>query len=123
MQVTIYPSRAVGNIAAPPSKSAAHRLLICSGLAVGESRVHGVAFSEDIAATVDCLQSLGAVCTVDGDTVTVQGANPRLRAEDVELFCRESGSTLRFFAPLCMLSPAKATMHGSETLLSRPLDA
>ena len=60
MNVIIRPGTAGGTVAAPPSKSMAHRLLICAALAEGESLVRGVDRSEDILATADCLSSLGA---------------------------------------------------------------
>ena len=66
-----------GVVQAPPSKSMAHRMLLCAGLAEGESVVHNVAFSEDILATIDVLRAIGATCRIDGDTVTVTGADER----------------------------------------------
>ena len=70
MDIEIRPSRAEGTVKAPPSKSAAHRLLLCAGLANGTSTVRNVAFSEDILATLDVLKALGAEIGIDGDTVT-----------------------------------------------------
>ncbi len=110
-----------GTVKAPPSKSAAHRLLICAGLSEGTSVIRGISESEDMKATLDCLTALGAVWTKEGDTVTVTGTDPRKRGETV-LPCRESGSTMRFFLPLCLLSENEAVLKGSETLLNRPLD-
>jgi len=121
MTVDIRPGRAKGVIAVPPSKSMAHRLLICAGLSDGISHIRGVELSEDIAATIDCLRALGAVCHVEGDTVTVQGADPRKAEPTVALCCRESGSTLRFFIPLALLCGKSVTFTGTEKLLSRPL--
>ena len=120
MTVTIYPSQPFGSVAAPPSKSMAHRLLLCAGLAEGESVVRGVAPSEDVLATIDCLRVLGASVALDGGTATVRGCDP-FRAGGGVLPCRESGSTLRFFAPICALSGRKTALEGTETLLKRPL--
>ena len=121
MNVTILPSLAKGTVLAPPSKSMAHRLLIGSGLSKGRSIIRGLAPSQDILATLDCLTALGASWTYEGDTVTMDGLDPSaLQARDV-LRCRESGSTLRFFLPLCLLSQQEAVLEGAETLLSRPL--
>ena len=53
MRAVIHPGMARGTVAAPPSKSMAHRLLICAGLAGGESTIEGVDPSEDILATID----------------------------------------------------------------------
>ena len=122
MKAAIRPGKATGSVAAPPSKSMAHRLLICAGLAQGTSRIRGVDKNEDILATIDCLQAMGAVCTVDGDTVTVTGADLRKAAPVQPLGCRESGSTLRFFIPLALLCGKPVSFTGTEKLLSRPLD-
>lgn len=120
MNVKIEPSTAAGKVTAPPSKSMAHRMLICSGLSAGTSTVHGIAPSEDVLATLDCLSALGASYTLDSDTVTITGVNPA-KANSVELYCRESGSTLRFFIPMCLMSGNEYTLHGSEILLRRPM--
>ena len=121
MIATFRPSKAKGRLVAPPSKSMAHRLLICAGLSQGESLIENVDLSEDISATLDCLRSLGAACDVAGDSIRVRGADPRQAAPAV-LECRECGSTLRFFIPLCLLSDSEKTLRGSKTLLARPLD-
>ena len=122
MNIHIHPGRAVGTVAAPPSKSMAHRLLICAGLARGTSHIHGVELNEDISATIDCLRALGASCTVAGDTVTVCGADLRDAKPQQALCCRESGSTLRFFIPLALLCAEPVVLTGTEKLLSRPLN-
>ena len=121
MNVTIHPGKAVGTVAAPPSKSMAHRLLICAGLARGTSRITGIADSDDILATLDCLRALGAVCDLEADAVTVTGMDLRTAVPAQPLCCRESGSTLRFLIPLALLSGHPVTFTGTGTLLSRPL--
>ena len=120
MKVTINQSKATGSVTAPPSKSMAHRMLICGGLAGGKSTIHGIAPSEDVLATLDCLKTLGADYVYENDTVIINGIEGKLHPRDI-LKCRESGSTLRFFMPLCMISGEKSTLEGSETLLKRPL--
>ncbi len=121
MNIHITPGKARGTVAAPPSKSMAHRLLICAGLSEGVSHIHDIDFNEDIAATMDCLRALGATLTVDGSTVTVCGISPRTVDPKNPLCCRESGSTLRFFLPLALLGTKETVFTGSEKLLSRPL--
>ncbi len=119
MRIKIYKGTAAGTMIAPPSKSMAHRLLIC-GAMTEKSSVSGIEFSEDICATIDCLKALGAKIEIIGDRVEVGGLNPAKFPENAELFCRESGSTLRFFIPLCLLSGKEIKLFGSERLLSRP---
>ncbi len=121
MTVTIHPSSLCGDIKAPPSKSMAHRLLIAAGLCGGRSTIGGISDSEDMKATLDVLRAMGVTLTKEGDTVTVLcGVDPR-RAPSLSANCRESGSTLRFFLPLCLLSRCPARLYGSPRLLERPL--
>lgn len=121
MKIEIEKTTYSGKITAPPSKSAAHRRLICAALADGKSIIHGISQSEDMKATLDCISSLGASVEINGDTVTVVGCDPKKREKAI-LNCRESGSTLRFFMPICLLSDKEAILKGSERLLSRPLE-
>ena len=121
MNIEIEKSAACGAVKAPPSKSMAHRLLICAALAKGESTVYGVSSCDDVLATIDCLSELGAKCDYDGDTVRVTGADLLFASPENCLSCRESGSTLRFLVPICLLLGKNVMMTGSATLLQRPL--
>ena len=120
MKVKIKKSTPKGTISAPPSKSMAHRMLICAGLSNGRSVIHSIAPSQDILATLDCLKALGANYTYKDNTVIIDGIYP-VPSSEKTLYCRESGSTLRFFLPICLASGGKTTLFGSETLLKRPL--
>ncbi len=121
MKIEIKPSIAKGVIAAPPSKSFAHRFLICGALSHGQSKVHGISESDDMKATIGCLSSLGAKVQSQGDTVTISGGlNPK---KEVMLDCIESGSTLRFMIPVALASGAeKITFKGSERLVARGVE-
>ncbi len=118
MNISISPSKLSGVVLAPPSKSVAHRALICAALAKGESVLSGFSFCEDTAATVDCLRELGAKIEINGDECVVSGVDV---LGNGTLFCRESGSTLRFMIPLCM-NGQRSILKGSERLLERPLE-
>ena len=59
MRLTIYPSKAKGVINASPSKSIAHRALICGALSDG-CRILNCGESQDVAATLRCLSEMGA---------------------------------------------------------------
>ena len=128
--VTITPGIARGRVVIPPSKSVAHRALICAALAAegSISRLDGMPYNEDIDATMDCLRALGVRMTdereASGDTrrVIVHGCGGKWAKANEPLRCRESGSTLRFMLPLCLLSDTPRTLMGSERLLARPLD-
>ncbi|MBQ7089497.1 MAG: 3-phosphoshikimate 1-carboxyvinyltransferase, partial [Clostridia bacterium] len=119
MRVKIRSGKAKGTVQAPPSKSMAHRYLIAAALAEGTSTITGVEYSRDILATIDCLRALGVEVCCDGDRVVVRG--DRVFVPKADLLCCESGSTLRFMVPLCLLSGKSATLKGSDRLMERPL--
>lgn len=119
MTIKIEKSKAEGIVNAPPSKSMAHRLLIAAALCKGESRIEGISVCEDVLATADCLNALGARVKIENDIATVVGSE--LSAFDGALLkCRESGSTLRFMIPLALLCDKEITLSGSEGLMARP---
>lgn len=119
--VKLFPSQLEGCVTAPPSKSISHRALICAALAEGESIISNLAFSEDVRATVDSLLSIGAkIQKIGENTVKVTGIGGKPRSIR-QLCCRESGSTLRFLIPICLLSPEKFEFIGSKKLFARPL--
>ncbi|MBQ9760532.1 MAG: 3-phosphoshikimate 1-carboxyvinyltransferase [Clostridia bacterium] len=120
MQIEIIPSMARGTVSAPPSKSMAHRRLICAGLCDGVSRISGIAPSEDVLATLDCLAAIGAEYKYENNTVEIRGVDPLQMQIRSVLPCRECGSTLRFFIPVALLSSEEVTLTGSERLLARP---
>ena len=122
MQVTVHQGKAKGCVSAPPSKSMAHRLLICAGMCQGTSTVRGISGSEDVLATLDCLRALGVECERAGDTVTVRGRDMRSASPEGILSCRESGSTLRFMLPIALLSGKNVMLSGSKSLMQRPMD-
>ncbi len=122
MTVTILPSLAHGSVTAPPSKSVAHRALFAAALCEGESTLSPIALSEDMLATMDALGALGASFSRSGDTVRVKGIEKLPGATGEPLCCRESGSTLRFVLPLCLLCDRELILRGSARLMERPLD-
>ena len=123
MIAEIKKSTARGAIVAPASKSYAHRLLIAAALANGESCITGVPYCDDALATIDCLCALGADITLDNGVCRIKGTDPRLSAPTAPLCARESGSTLRFILPLCLLSGNPVTIEGAERLMQRPMGA
>lgn len=115
--VRVTANSAHGVIAAPPSKSVAHRALIAAALS-GEGVVHGMVPSEDMAATLRCVTALGTVVKHEGDSVTVL---PNGTAGETVADCGESGSTLRFFIPLFAALGKTVTFIGRGRLPERPL--
>ena len=73
MDRTFSPCALSGVAAVPPSKSEAHRRMICAALTPGETRLTGFLPSRDMTATMDCLSALGASFRVEGETLLVRG--------------------------------------------------
>ncbi|MBQ6816295.1 MAG: 3-phosphoshikimate 1-carboxyvinyltransferase [Clostridia bacterium] len=121
MNAIINISKASGKITAPPSKSMAHRLLICAALCNGFSKIYNIELSQDILATLDCISAFGATYKINDDYIEINGINFNSVNCKVTANCRESGSTLRFFIPLALLTGTEVTLSGSEYLFSRPL--
>lgn len=122
MKVKILPSKTSGEVSAPPSKSFAHRYLIGSVLSRGKCVIKNIADSDDISATLSCIERLGGRVTKDGNTVTVIPTNEK-QIENAVFDCKESGSTLRFFIPVVLATGAKnCTFSGSERLLARGIN-
>ena len=118
MKVIIQPSRLCGTLKVPPSKSFAHRALICAALADGASRISDCGQSEDVKATLSCLRALGAVFEQTGDALAVKKGEPEAGILD----CGESGSTLRFMLPVAMALGGEYVFKGRGRLMSRPLE-
>ena len=120
MNITIKSSRTVGgNIAAPPSKSMAHRAVLCAALAKGTSHLHHLAFSKDISATLGAAGRLCARVTTGENDAVVEGLG-RFLPVDAPVDCCESGSTLRFLIPLASLTGQEVTFTGRGRLMERP---
>ena len=97
MRARIIPAKIdSGNITIPPSKSLAHRAIICACLAPGRSVISNIDYSVDIRATIEGMRHLGASIKEDKDTLFIDGIETFQYDGDV-VNCHESGSTLRFF--------------------------
>ena len=120
MDVVVKRARAVaGRIAVPPSKSMAHRAVLCAALAKGTSHLHHLAFSKDISATLGAAGRLCARVTTGENDAVVEGLG-RFLPVDAPVDCCESGSTLRFLIPLASLTGQEVTFTGRGRLMERP---
>lgn len=119
MDLTIQPGKLRGEIQIIPSKSQAHRLLICAAFADAPTELGCPETNQDIEATADCLHSLGAEIrrTDMGYSVTPGAVRPHTAV----LNCRESGSTLRFMLPVAGALGVDTTFQMAGRLPQRPL--
>ena len=135
----ITPTKLNGTVTVPPSKSVAHRALICAALSArsnsAPTKVENIQLSEDIEATLECLRNLGVDFEYDegvGAVVlncmqtTPSASRPPLHRGELKTQspmiydCSESGSTLRFFIPIALAVGGKSIFTGRGRLLARP---
>ena len=119
MDIIIKPTKLRGTVAAIPSKSQAHRLLICAAFADRETRLYCPDTNRDMEATADCLRALGAEITRDEGGYTVLPVQSR--PATAVLPCHDSGSTLRFLLPVAGALGVDATFQLEGRLPQRPL--
>lgn len=107
----------------PGSKSLTNRAFITAALARGTSRLTNVLFAEDTQVMIDALRSLGFVVQIDeaGATATVTGLGGHLPVDRADLFCGNSGTTIRFAAALCALGQGRYRLDGVPRMRQRPL--
>lgn len=119
----IYPSELKGEVKIPPSKSMAHRAIICAALSEGLCIIENIDYSDDIIATIDAMNSLGAKIVKHKDYIEVIGAygNDEKVKEARVIDCNESGSTLRFLVPISLLFKGSSNFIGRGNLGKRPL--
>lgn len=119
MDITIFPGKLSGTVTAIPSKSQAHRLLICAAFADAPTVLHCPETNRDIEATAGCLNALGAeiVRTETGYNVSPVQQIP----EKATLNCHDSGSTLRFMLPVAGALGVDTTFLMEGRLPNRPL--
>lgn len=122
MDMLITPAVLRGEITPPPSKSFLHRYVICAALAEGRSVIRNAVLSDDVLATLNCVESLGARWELNGDTLTVTGMGGQCTFDGVPVLdCGESGSTLRFLLPVALAVCGGAVFHGHGRVMQRPL--
>ena len=119
MKAVLTPSEVSGCVTIPPSKSMAHRAIICASLSKGTSIIDNVDFSKDILATMDGMRLLGADITKEDTRVIIKGVQS-FHSQSNEVFCNESGSTLRFFIPIFSLCHQPLIFTGAGRLMHRP---
>ena len=120
MKRTIPPGARTGRVRIPASKSQAHRLLICAALGEEKTEVVCDGISADIAATAKCLSALGAKIE-EMETGFLVSPIKKVPEGRCDLYCGESGSTLRFLLPVVGALGVQAAFHREGRLPQRPL--
>ena len=122
MDITIQPGILSGTVSAIPSKSQAHRYLICAAFADQPTKLICPETNQDIEATADCLR---LICqnisrTDYGYDITPCRYTDK-PADTLYLNCHESGSTLRFLLPIAGALGRDVVFELEGRLPQRPL--
>lgn len=122
MIATFKRSVANGVVDAPPSKSYTHRYLIAAALAKGTSVIDNIAMSNDILATLKCIETLGASYEIINQKIIINGFNKKKQADLLDFDVFESGSTYRFLIPIALTMGKPLCFRGTKTLISRGIE-
>ncbi len=107
----------------PGSKSLTNRALVLAALAHGTSELSNVLFADDTAVMLDCLGRLGFDVNFsrEAHTARVTGHGGAVPAASAELFCGNSGTTIRFLTALCSLGMGRYRLDGIPRMRQRPI--
>ncbi len=111
--------RVRGRLALPGDKSIAHRALILGAMAAGQQSVEQLPASEDVAATVSCLETLGCRTEKKGSSSVL--ISPGEWAAGSTVFARNSGTTARLLSGLIAGKGLDVGIDGDASLRKRPM--
>ena len=120
-KLAIQPKKISESVQVPPSKSMAHRAIICASLARGKSIISNIEYSKDIEATISAMKALGTIILKHDNYLEIDGTTTFIKNQ-CEIDCCESGSTLRFMVPISIICEANVHFKGEGRLGKRPLD-
>lgn len=112
-------------ITPPGSKSLTNRALVLAALSDGACTLSNLLFADDTLVMIDGLRKLGYQLDVDeaAKTVRVHGLGGAVPSSTAELFCGNSGTTIRFLTALTTLGRGTFTLDGVERMRQRPIGA
>ena len=107
----------------PGSKSITNRALVCASLAAGKSTLTGALQSDDTQVMITGLQQFGIDIDIqeEGKTLLVHGTSGRLPALEANLFCGNSGTTIRFLTAVATLGHGPFRLDGVSRMRQRPI--
>lgn len=108
----------------PGSKSIANRVLLLAALAKGTSILHHVPdVSEDVRLMIQALEQLGvAIVPLNKPhSYRILGCDGVFPVKTAQLFCGNSGTTMRMLTALLSLLSGEYTLIGTERMKHRPI--
>lgn len=110
-------------ITPPGSKSLTNRALVLAALGDGSGELSNVLFADDTLVMIEGLTRLGFRVGIDrpSHVVRVEGQGGAIPASGAELFCGNSGTTIRFLTALCALGRGRFNLDGIPRMRQRPI--
>lgn len=108
----------------PGDKSISHRAIMLSALAQGKTVIENILVSEDLERTIDCFRAMGVKIELDRENniAVVYGVGVNgLKKPEKELYCGNSGTTMRLIAGILVGQKFDSILTGDESLSSRPM--
>jgi len=109
-----------GSINLPGDKSISHRALLISSLIPGQNNIKNLSTAEDILHTLKCLNDIGIISCIEKNNIVIYGST--FSEPNQQLFCGNSGTTMRLLSGLLVGLNLKAELDGDESLQRRPMD-
>ena len=120
MKAIITPSIISGEIIIPASKSAMQRALALAWLHEGKTKIINPGHSKDDMAALEIIKQLGSTVMADNEG-NLHIYNEEINKKSLNIFCGESGLSVRMFSPLVSLLNIPVTINGTGSLVNRPL--
>ncbi len=110
-------------VGVPGSKSLTNRALVAAALADGTSVLSNVLIAEDTMLMIEALRALGIAVTVDEASCTaeVTGCRGHIPESEADLFCGNSGTTIRFLTAMTALGHGTYRLDGIARMRRRPI--
>lgn len=111
-----------GAVTIPSDKAICHRAVIAASLAHGATEIVPWSDAEDCQRTLEVMQRLGVSVHSSADRMAIEGRGADgLQAPTQELFCGESGTTMRLIAGVVAGQPFRSKLSASPSLTRRPM--
>ena len=110
-----------GETLVPPDKSMSHRSLIIGSLTRGKIKISNFLKSADCLATLDILRELGCEINFPDENTLILNAQNAYREPKKDLYCGNSGTTMRLLTGLLSAQNLKCHLTGDISLSKRPM--
>ena len=114
-----------GEFTPPGDKSVSHRVVLMSILGEGEIFIDGLSDCEDVKSSLSVFGAVGGEARGSGSKWILKGLGGRLKIdpqEVVELYCGNSGTTMRLVGGLLAGLPGNFLLDGDSQLRRRPME-